>query len=373
MKKFFLLGILMPLILISCSESFSSKEIDGVEFTGKGVFGDIPYICVDYLKEFNTDRENAISSCQSRYETIKEKENLSIPFEVHINGKNMLDGELELKLKDYDPVTKCCYAYYSVIYPDNFVEKTGKNDLFTLLLDKDDQVVYTYNVRIPEFCIGSSDPYIKDWKWKNLFEENQAYDKTVKVLLVDEEEYLKRMNQKGYEISKKEGTGKGALVAFDLKGNVKACQEKNEMGYTRTLEFDENGKLTSCDGNAVQNIYSKIKEDEMGRMSITERTEDYVVIETTYEYDAKTGYLLKQKEMEPEGKMVRTYSYDENGFVTKMQEVGEYTEMDAEQSMKINRTSLYTYLSIDAHGNWTKRQVESEGAMITEVRTIQYY
>ena len=111
----------------------------------------------------------------------------------------------------------------------------------------------------------------------------------------------------------------------------------------------------------------------MGRMSITERTEDYVVIETTYEYDAKTGYLLKQKEMEPEGKMVRTYSYDENGFVTKMQEVGEYTEMDAEQSMKINRTSLYTYLSIDAHGNWTKRQVESEGAMITEVRTIQYY
>ena len=111
----------------------------------------------------------------------------------------------------------------------------------------------------------------------------------------------------------------------------------------------------------------------MGRMSITERTEDYVVIETTYEYDAKTGYLLKHKEMEPEGKMVRTYSYDENGFVTKMQEVGEYTEMDAEQSMKINRTSLYTYLSIDAHGNWTKRQVESEGAMITEVRTIQYY
>ena len=81
---------------------------------------------------------------------------------------------------------------------------------------------------------GSS---VKDWKWKNLFEENQAYDKTVKVLLVDEEEYLKRMNQKEYEISKKEGTGKGALVAFDLKGNVKACQEKNEMGYTLVVQL----------------------------------------------------------------------------------------------------------------------------------------
>ena len=45
------------------------------------------------------------------------------------------------------------------------------------------------------------------------------------------------MNQKGYEISKKEGTGKGALVAFDLKGNVKACQEKNEMGYTLVVQL----------------------------------------------------------------------------------------------------------------------------------------
>lgn len=41
--------------------------------------------------------------------------------------------------------------------------------------------------------------------------------------------------------------------------------------------------------------------------------------------------------------------------------------------MKLNRTSIYTYPAIDAQGNWTKRQVESEGAMITEVRIISYF
>ena len=41
------------LLLASCSGGYSSKEIDGVEFTGEGVFGDVPYICMDFLKEFN--------------------------------------------------------------------------------------------------------------------------------------------------------------------------------------------------------------------------------------------------------------------------------------------------------------------------------
>ena len=40
------------LLLASCSGGYSSKEIDGVEFTGEGVFGDVPYICMDFLKEF---------------------------------------------------------------------------------------------------------------------------------------------------------------------------------------------------------------------------------------------------------------------------------------------------------------------------------
>lgn len=38
------------LLLASCSGGYSSKEIDGVEFTGEGVFGDVPYICMDFRK-----------------------------------------------------------------------------------------------------------------------------------------------------------------------------------------------------------------------------------------------------------------------------------------------------------------------------------
>ena len=145
------------------------------------------------------------------------------------------------------------------------------------------------------------------------------------------------------------------------------------MGESRKLEFDNMGKLIKCDGNPAQNIYSKMKFDDNGRLVSAVREENYSIIETTYEYDSKTGHLIKQKDVDPEGQMVTTYTYDENGLVTKKQEVGEFTEMGAEEPMKLNRTSIYTYPSIDAQGNWTKRQVESEGAMITEVRSISYF
>ena len=61
------------------------------------------------------------------------------------------------------------------------------------------------------------------------------------------------------------------------------------------------------------------------------------------------------------------------GYSSKEIDGVEFTEMGAEEPMKLNRTSIYTYPAIDAQGNWTKRQVESEGAMITEVRSISYF
>lgn len=82
------------LLLASCSGGYSSKEIDGVEFTGEGVFGDVPYICMDFLKEFNesfkakvldgsvteAEREELREDCRSRYEEIKKKEIVNVPF-----------------------------------------------------------------------------------------------------------------------------------------------------------------------------------------------------------------------------------------------------------------------------------------------------
>ena len=375
-------------LLASCSGGYSSKEIDGVEFTGKGVFGDVPYICMDFLKEFNgetkekaktgtltdAEREELREDCRSRYEEIKKKEIVNVPFELHVNGKVELNSELKLELIDYDPITSKCCAYYSVKYPEeyhSFVKRGQK--LCTLLLDKDEQILLAYNVVLPRIEIGKSDPYVRPYHWGAILKDNQAYDRTVKIILVDEEEYTKLMNKQGQEASKKAGAGNGCLAAFDLKDNVKMCLEKNEMGERRKLEFDNMGKLMKVDDNPAQNIYSKMKLDDNGRLVSTEREETYGTIETTYEYDSKTGRLLKQKDADPEGQMTTTYTYDENGFVSKKQEVGEFTEMGAEEPMKLNRTTLYTYLAIDDRGNWTKRQVEREGAMIAEVRIIQYY
>lgn len=388
MKKIFMLGMLMMFLLASCSGGYSSKEIDGVEFTGEGVFGDVPYICMDFLKGFNENiKEKALKGkltederielredCRSRYEEIKKKENINVPFELHLDGKVALSRELKLELIDYDPITSKCCAYYSVKYPEEYrsLVKRGQA-LYTLLLDKDNQILLSYNVPLARIDVGKSDSYVRSFQWYPLLKENQAYDRTIKIILVDEDEYVKLMNKQGLEARKKAEAGIGCLSAFDLKGNVKMCLEKNEMGESRKLEFDNMGKLIKCDGNPAENIYSKMKFDDNGRLISAVREENYSIIETTYEYDSKTGHLIKQKDVDPEGQMVTTYTYDENGFVTKKQEVGEFTEMGAEEPMKLNRTSIYTYPAIDAQGNWTKRQVESEGAMITEVRSISYF
>lgn len=376
------------LLLASCSGGYSSKEIDGVEFTGEGVFGDVPYICMDFLKEFNEnikekalngklpeeEREKLREDCRSRYEEIKKKETIKVPFELHVNGKVALSSELELKFMDYDPISLICSASYSVKYPEEYrsLVKRGQA-LYTLFLDKDNQILLSYNVVLARIDVGKGDPYVKSFQWYPLLKLNQAYDRTVKINLVDEEEYVKLMNKQGQEASKKAGAGNGCLAAFDLKDNVKMCLEKNEMGESHKLEFDNMYKLIKYDDNPVQNIYSKMNFDDKGRLVSAEREEEYSIIETTYEYDSKTGRLVKQKDVDPEGHMTTTYTYDDNGFVVKKQEVGEFTEMGAEEPMKLNRTSVYTYLMIDARGNWTKRLVESEGAMITEVRIIQYF
>ena len=62
-------------LLASCSGGYSSKEIDGVEFTGKGVFGDVPYICMDFLKEFNgeTKEKAKIETKNSKMRCVMEK------------------------------------------------------------------------------------------------------------------------------------------------------------------------------------------------------------------------------------------------------------------------------------------------------------
>lgn len=57
------------------------------------------------------EREELREDCRSRYEEIKKKEIVNVPFELHINGKVVLNSELKLKLKDYDPIISECYAF----------------------------------------------------------------------------------------------------------------------------------------------------------------------------------------------------------------------------------------------------------------------
>ncbi len=74
-------------------------------------------------------------------------------------------------------------------YPEEYHSLVTRDQvLYTLLLDKDDQVLLAYNGALIRIDIGKSDPYVKPFNWNALLNDNQARDRIVKVNLVDEDE-----------------------------------------------------------------------------------------------------------------------------------------------------------------------------------------
>ena len=86
------------LLLASCSGGYSSKEIDGVEFTGEGVFGDVPYICMDFLKEFNKSfKAKVLDLAMSE---INEKTDMNVEYTQIKKGRVVTGFQFTIKAKN---------------------------------------------------------------------------------------------------------------------------------------------------------------------------------------------------------------------------------------------------------------------------------
>lgn len=141
------------------------------------------------------------------------------------------------------------------------------------------------------------------------------------------------------------------LAFFALYGHVKSVTEDGIV----SLEFDQNGTLTSVYGSPASQRYSR---DNQGRIVEMNGYENHVTY--TWGDERPVG-----SEAQAEGMTSKeTYTYDERGFVAQISHSD-----DGEESIE-----TFTYSDFDKHGNWTKRV--SEGYEYTAgntSRVIEYY
>lgn len=141
------------------------------------------------------------------------------------------------------------------------------------------------------------------------------------------------------------------LAFFALYGHVKSVTEDGIV----SLEFDQNGTLTSVYGSPASQRYSR---DNQGRIVEMNGYENHVTY--TWGDERPVG-----SEAQAEGMTLKeTYTYDERGFVAQISHSD-----DGEESIE-----TFTYSDFDKHGNWTKRV--SEGYDYTAgntSRVIEYY
>lgn len=380
-----LLTLLTVLLLASCKGEFSSQKIGETEFTGDGIFGDLPYICAHHaalMNECKTVDTEAFEKALEKYKTfdveaeIMKDGNKVGTAKVTFNSETFLVGSGNLDLR------------YRTTLPDNIgeqFEKVGR--IHVVMLDKDGVIIrnyYKYNT----YSFGASNWTISRKYDKNL-KNLQQLDSVCRLVLTDDdglndllEKSVMAKMQKLTDEQKQ--AGKGDLAAFDLRGNVKWA-DFGEYVYN----FDEDGKLTTMRpkkiniyapgdplrGRAPEEFYQDLKRDKQGRLSsyTEEPKEEFGMSSgTKLVYDDKTGFLKEQMDSGEE-QTTTTFIRNEQLFVVKEHIKGEYTEMGADEATKFERTITYKYTAVDNHGNWTKRVATDGEETNVQSRTIVYY
>lgn len=154
-------------------------------------------------------------------------------------------------------------------------------------------------------------------------------------------------------------TAQGELGLFGLRGPVKECVWTTNY-QTRKLAFDRKGMWVSEDGQNPWEKYGSVKRDNKGRiiqMGDGEETGEL------FTYNSN-GLMTKHITVYMDGRDVATYSYNSNGECTK--ESFSYGDMSGTGK----NTAVFTILSRDNQGNWTKRKTQNGN---NETRVITYY
>ncbi len=214
-------------LMASCGNGkFTPREIDGVEFTGEGIFGDIPCIAaVHNIEGFELDKEMKQSglSAEERkkkdmafseeYHTafedaIKRIDGKEIPFERHVGGKTEEIKGVKLEVdttrlehhivKDDKMLSYTEGVHVKLSLPEGYT--TGRESIngYThfnqiIALDKDGNPVSQYskvNWR-REGCYFKNSPFNLDRanNKAEMLTEMSIYDRTAKLVEVDDAAY----------------------------------------------------------------------------------------------------------------------------------------------------------------------------------------
>ena len=152
----------------------------------------------------------------------------------------------------------------------------------------------------------------------------------------------------------------GELGLFELCGPVKTCVWK-DRGETYTHGFDRKGMWISENGMKPWAGQESVKRDRQGR--IVKMGDSYDEEYESFAYNAN-GLITKRIKKYMDGIFYTYYYYSSKGECTKS--VHEFEDMGETGK----DTIVYTILSRDSYGNWTKRKTQKG---VVETRTITYY
>lgn len=167
---------------------------------------------------------------------------------------------------------------------------------------------------------------------------------------------------------------KGAVCAFDLKGNVASCTWK-ERYETFTVTFGQDGKISEYNGTAASSAFQKVSYGENGRLTSTEREipDEFVIATTGYKY-AADGQVLEKNVDQSDGHYYSTYTREAStGFIMTAEYESYFPDMGEEDAKPTKGHVTYEYNSVDDHGNWTRRTAKDGEDVWEETRTIKYF
>ena len=314
MTKNYLYWVVMAamVLLASCGGSKSSPEaIEGYDFTGDGIFGNLPYAIAH--RDYNNNQivEGLIKDgiCRSKYdpkcyEYLKENykedsvifvqlaeelDGKEIPFERYVGGKKEELKGFKLKLKDYRQ-TSPAHFDFEIERPEGYsVGMTERrSDNLILPLDKEGKPMDLHGVRWLKYGVFIG-PYPHrldiESNMKEMLLDKQFLDKVAKLVEVDDaalEEYIKEKQEadnkkmeeaaKNNELSKADFTEKGC-GPITLGKKVKNLPDQYENLYTSyKWNVDEGVQakvFTFYNGTEeVATLYANMKNGEIFRIFV---------------------------------------------------------------------------------------------------------
>lgn len=431
MKKcnLFFLMLLASMLLASCGGGETS-------LTGKGMLGNIPQYLVQYVdmskqcideQEFednDSKRDEIIKKYQEKWEKYVADSKLSDMISEGLKREIPVDASEEYGLssahfeaKDFNIRIGENKTYPKIELQMKYSGKKPSNS-YCAFLDEKDSVVFMgaifsdyrnnshinltfviQNLKISEmrdalkFASYSLDKAVKikvptrdeipellksydrnsEALMKSLHEagvlELEAYEDFINMTKKAEAEE----KQEEEEVDKSK-PGLVDLAYFGLRGPVSSFTEYCDGTRVHAYRFSEKGKWEARDNKALSIFLTDVKRDSEKRIVGYQIEENYCIYDYTITYDAKTGWVSKIACEGSDGDKVTTFSYDENGNVTKDVEDGSYIEEGADEAIKEHIVTNYKYESFDKYGNWTKRTIKrSDSGTWVEKRDINYY